>query len=625
MSNCTDAQLWPVKLRLLATTDMHVHLLGYDYYADRETEGVGLAKLAGLIAEARQEVPGSLLLDNGDFLQGNPMGDYVMQAGGLEQSGQHPAILAMNQLGYDAATLGNHEFNYGLDTLERALKGANFPVVSANVARKLGPEPARDQLLLSPWVILNRDVPDGAGGSRPLRVGIIGFAPPQVVMWDRLLLEGRIFTRGIVEAARVLVPQIRAAGADLVVALSHSGLGPPEDDAFAEHASAALATVPGIDAIVAGHSHLTFPHPSHPSFPGMDAERGTIFGVPVVQPGYYGSHLGVIDLDLEPRPEGGWRVTAARAHLRASADSSVLPSPAIARAVATDHAATIAYARRPVGFTRIPLHSYFSTVAPCTALRVVAQAQAAFVRRQLAGRPEAALPVLSAASPFKAGGRGGPFNYTDVPVGDVKLRNVADLYIFPNTIAAIRVTGAELREWLENSMGLFNRIQPGVQDQPLLNPAFPSYNHDRILGISFSVDLSQPARYDSHGHLVDPGASRVRDLSHDGRPLDPAAEFVLATNSYRVTGCGGYLAAGPDRLIDVGRTPIRDILLRHIAESPPLERLSLRAFEILPMPGTSVIYDTSPAAEAYLDEISHLQPEPLGLTETGFARFRLHL
>lgn len=614
-----------VKLRLLATSDVHVHLLDYDYYADRATDDMGLSRTAALIDQARAETPNSLLFDNGDFLQGNPLGDYIVQSGAMRAGHVHPAIRAMNRLGYDAATLGNHEFNYGLDQLMASLQGAEFPVISANVLRRLGLTPDQDETLLPPYVLLDRDLLDDAGQARRLRIGVIGFAPPQIVQWDRMLLEGRIATRGIVEAAEALVPRLRAAGADLVVALSHSGIGAMDRDAWAENATTALATVPGIDAIIAGHSHRVFPAPGFDSIDGVDPVAGTILGKPVVMPGFNGSHLGVIDLDLQGDGRGGWQVQHGAVAARPVQGAGLPPSAEVQRAVSLEHEATMAFARRSVGETQIPLHSYFSAVRPTAALRVVAEAQARHVRRQLQGRPEAALPLLSAASPFKAGGRGGPRNYIDIPAGPMALRHVSDLYIFPNTIAALRLTGADLAEWLENSMGIYRQIQPGQPDQPIIDPDFPSYNHDRILGLTFDIDLSQPARYDRFGTLRNPAARRVQNLRHAGQPLDPEAEFILATNSYRAAGCGGYTAARPERMIDVGRMPIRDILQQFIREAAPIIPWQGGSFGFLPMPGTTVLFETGRGALPYLDEIAHLAPEPLGTGEDGFLRFRLHL
>lgn len=610
-------------LRIMGTTDVHLHLLAYDYYTDRPAARLGLAHTATLIAEARREAANTLLLDNGDFLQGNPMGDFLLQSRERGPGAAHPAIRVMNLLRYDAATLGNHEFNHGIDTLTTALRDAGFPLVCANVAWRLGKTPAEDDTFLPPYALLDRQIRSDDGQEVPIRIGVIGFAPPQIVQWDRQQLQGALATRDIVEAARAHVPALRAAGADVVVALSHSGIGEPDEPYGSENASAALARVPGIDAIIAGHSHLLFPAEGGDAHRGADPQAGTLFGVPTVMPGFYGSHLGVIDLSLVHDGQH-WQAGAATVTLRA-VRSDTPAAPAVVQAVERDHAATVAHARRPVGRSDVVLHSYFAPIAPSTALQVVAEAQAAHVARQLAGRPEAVLPILSAVSPFKAGGRGGPENYTHIPEGDLALRHAADLYIFPNTIAALRLTGADLADWLENAAGLFHRIAPDAEDVPLINPDFPSYNHDRIHGLSHAIDLSAPPRFDQHGALRNPQSRRVRDLRFNGKPLDPEAEFILATNSYRAAGCGGYAQARPEKMVDVSHAAIRDILIQHLTDAPPKPPTGPADFRFLPLPGATVTFDTAPEAEAHLPQIAQFRPAPLGRTAEGFVRFRLHL
>lgn len=285
-----------LSLRLLATTDLHGHLAGYDYFEDRPCIETGLARLASLIGTARAEAVNTLLLDNGDFLQGSPLVDYWARERGLSPGEVHPMIAAMNALCYDAVTVGNHEFNFGLDFTLRALDGAAFPVVSANAVQREGASPAEDETLFAPWVILERDLADAAGQARRLRIGVIGFLPPQTVLWDRALLSGLMSTRGIAEAARAHVPALRAAGADIVVALAHTGIAPEIAPDTPEHeiedAALPLAEVEGIDVIVCGHTHALFPAPGLPPAPGLDPMRGTLCGKPAVLPGRWGSHLG---------------------------------------------------------------------------------------------------------------------------------------------------------------------------------------------------------------------------------------------------------------------------------------------------------------------------------------------
>ena len=292
-------------LRIMETTDLHVHVYPYDYYSDKPVDTVGLARTAAHIDAIRAEATNTMLVDNGDFLQGNPMGDYIAYERGMAEGDMHPVIKAMNTLGYDASTLGNHEFNYGLDFLQKSLAGADFPVVSANVATRTGASPTQDQTLLKPFVILDRQVTDGDGTSHPIRVGIIGFVPPQIMNWDRKHLEGNVEARDIVTTARAYIPQMKEEGADIIIALSHSGIGSADWTEGMENASVPLAALDGIDAVMTGHSHLVFPSPTYAEFAGVDAEKGLIHGKPAVMGGFWGSHLGVIDLMLELRPGNG--------------------------------------------------------------------------------------------------------------------------------------------------------------------------------------------------------------------------------------------------------------------------------------------------------------------------------
>ena len=243
----------------METTDLHVHVWPYDYYSDRAVDTVGLARTAAHIADIRAEATNSLLLDNGDFLQGNPMGDYIAYERGMNDGDMHPVITAMNAVGFDASTLGNHEFNYGLDFLMKSLAGAAFPVVSANVVKEQGADPTKDTTLLKPYVILDRELTDGAGEKHAIRIGLIGFVPPQIVNWDRKHLEGNVTTRDIVAAAEAYVPQMREEGADIIIALSHSGIGAADRSDGMENASVPLAAIDGVDALLTGHSHLVFP------------------------------------------------------------------------------------------------------------------------------------------------------------------------------------------------------------------------------------------------------------------------------------------------------------------------------------------------------------------------------
>ncbi|WP_238384063.1 bifunctional 2',3'-cyclic-nucleotide 2'-phosphodiesterase/3'-nucleotidase [Roseomonas vastitatis] len=494
-----------LRLRLLETTDLHVNVFPYDYYRDRTDDTVGLAKTANLIAAARAEVPNTLLFDNGDVIQGSPLGDYMAYSRGLKPGEVHPVVAAMNSLGYLCGTLGNHEFNYGLDYLGKALVGQNFPSVCANVLKTDGTP------LVPPTRVFTREMVDEAGAKHNLRIGVIGFVPPQILQWDQAHLQGRLTATDIVEAARRHLPQLRAE-ADIVVALCHYGIAGGEAKPGAENAALHLAQVPGIDAIMTGHQHLVFPGKDFANIPDVDAQRGTLHGMPAVMAGFWGSHLGVIDLTLERRG-GAWSVaefaTEARPIYERAADRNVVAkvsaSKAVLAAARPEHEATLIYVRQPVGETRAPITSYWALVADDPSVQIVSNAQLWYVRDLAKNAGLGDLPLLSAAAPFKAGGRGGPDYYTDVKPGPVAIKDVADIYLYPNTLRVVKVTGAQLREWLERSAGLFNRIDlASGTDQPLIDPRFPSYNFDVIDGVTYRIDVTQPARYDNDGKVVAP-------------------------------------------------------------------------------------------------------------------------
>ena len=617
-----------VHLRILATTDLHVQIYPYDYYADRAAQTVGLSRVAGLIGTLRAQTPNTVLLDNGDFLQGNPMGDLVA-AEGLKPGATHPMIAAMNTVGYDAAALGNHEFNYGIEFLRDCLAGASFPVVSANVVTNPGLTIPQDRTLLPPYVILDRQLADDDGRFHPIRIGVIGLLPPQIMVWDQARLQGHVTTRDIVATAAARVPQMKADGADLIIALCHSGIGNAAAQDGMENAAVALAAVPGIDAVIAGHSHLVFPGPAFAGHAGVDIAAGTLAGKPAVMAGCFGSHLGVIDLLLDRGPDG-WRVINTRAEAISVAD---IPATAAARhceqavlaSASADHLATLDYIRRPVGMSKVALNSFFAVLPGDMALRLVARAQQRHVEQALHGTTYQGLPVLSATAPFKMGGRGGPSFYADVAPGALALRNLADLYLYPNTIHAVVVNGAELIDWLHRSAGIFARIIPGLPEQPLLDPEVPSSHFDVIDGLTWQIDLSQPARFDLRGNLVNPQTRRIRALCHGGRPVAPDDHFIVATNNYRAATAAIDPKAGQGRVILAGAELIRDILLRHVTDSGTVGPMTEPGWSFAPLPGTSVIYDTSPRAADHLAALATLRIETLGAAPGGFARFRIHL
>lgn len=628
------AQANQAHLRIMETTDIHVHVFPYDYYGDKPNDTMGLARTASIVDSIRAEAGNSMLIDNGDFLQGNPMGDYVAYERGMKDGDQHPVVKAMNVLGYDAGTLGNHEFNYGLDFMFKVLSGAGFPYVCANLTKgMLASDPKQDELFFKPYVIIEKQIRDGSGATSPVKVGFIGFVPPQIMLWDAKHLEGKAQTRDIIDAAKAWVPAMKEEGADIVVALSHSGIDGSGMSDRMENASLYLAAVDGIDAVFTGHQHLVFPGPKDfEGVVGADPVKGTLMGKPAVMAGFWGSHMGLIDLLLE-KDGSSWKIvdftTEARPIYHRDADRKVVADvqdkPEVLAAVKEEHEATLAYVRRPVGKTSAPLYSYFALVADDPSVQIVSNAQTWYIKDMLKDGEYKHYPVLSAAAPFKAGGRGGPDYFTDVPTGDIAIKNVADLYLYPNTVQAVLITGEQVKNWLEMSAGMFNQIEPGAKDAPLINTGFPSYNFDVIDGVSYQIDLSQQARFDKDGALVNPDSHRIVDLQFEGKPIDPAQKFVVATNNYRAGGGGKFPEIASDKVIFVAPDTNRDVVVRYIMEQGTINPSADANWSFKPMAGTTATFETGPKGREFASEVQGAKIEDAGDGADGFAKFRLVL
>jgi len=619
-------------LRVLATSDLHAHLFPFNYFADCRDDAVGLAGLAALIEKARAECPNTLLFDNGDTLQGAPLADAALSEM-MPRGDTHPMIAAMNALGYDAATLGNHDFDFGLDVLERTIADACYPLVLAN-ARRIGEGTTR----VVRHAILARTLRDEAGGMRTLHIGVTGAMPPQVMRWARAHLDGRIEVGAILPAVRREVAQMRARGVDLVIVLAHSGVGLEVDTTEGENVGRLLARLEGVDAVVAGHTHGVFPPPGD-----TGAKAG---GAPLVQPGFWGSHLGQIDFELRATPgQGGpahtvWQVQAATACLRPLSEAGgegrtalrrrLHGLPGLRRQMARGHRLTRAFSARPLGCSAVPLETYFSLLASCAATQLIADAQRAAVSRIVAENDElAALPLISVTTPFKAGGRGGPAHYTDVPAGSILLRHAADLYGYANGLTLLRATGAQVRDWLERSASAFHRIDPaqGGAPQPMLDLAFASYNFDRMDGLRYEIDLSEAARTNAEGDEIRAGPGRIRNLRLScGLPVRDAARYLLVTSSYRAAGGGHFPAAAACVTVLASADPVRSALVGYIATAAgPLDPRIEPSFRFTPLGGVEVVVHSGPGAAAHPDRARTLGLIPDGIEDSGFTRYLLQL
>lgn len=613
-----------MKVRLLAVSDLHCYLEAYDYYHDAPEDTVGLVRIATLVKAARTESPNALLFDNGDLLQGNPLGDLAALGGPLKSGMVHPVIKAMNAMGYDAATPGNHDFNYGIEFLESAIRGARFPYVSANVDRKDGTS------WLPPYHILERKFTDSAGTSHRMKIGVIGLVTPQITMWDKAHLEGRLTAGDVVERARRYAPEMRAKGADLIVALCHSGFNTRPAEGMDENAAYYLTEDTGVDVIITGHQHRVFPDPSYASMPEADLAAGTIHHHATVMPGFYGSHLGVVDLDLV-RAGKGWKIAGATAEARPISKRDhgkvtpiVASDPELTAIVAADHEKTLAYIREPIGRTTLPINTYFANVGPDAGVAIVNLVQRWAVQKALKDGEYAKFPLLSAAAPFRAGGQPGPDYYTDIPAGPIAIKNVADLYVYSNTLQAVRVTGAQLREWLESSVGYFRQIDPANPAPQMLTGNAPAYSCDTISGVTYRIDLTKPARYDRVGKLTSQDNRRIVDLAFEGKPMADDAVFIVATNSYRANGGGNVPGLDGSSVVLASPDIIQNVIADYIRETREITVAAEPNWSFAPIAApVDVRFETSPKARAYIDQ--HENVSRIGPSTNGFDLYRLDL
>ncbi|MET4860463.1 bifunctional 2',3'-cyclic-nucleotide 2'-phosphodiesterase/3'-nucleotidase [Morganella morganii] len=624
-----------VDLRVMETSDIHSNLIDFDYFKDKPTEQFGLVRTAGLIKAAKDEATNAVLVDNGDLIQGSPLADY-MASKGLNDGEAHPAHKLMNTMGYTVGNFGNHEFNFGLDYLKKAIAGADFPYVNANIIdEKTGKN------LFTPYIIVDTPVKDRDGKEHVIKIGYIGFVPPQILIWDKANLEGKVRVNDITETAKKFVPQMKAEGADLIVAIPHSGFSQEPYKAMAENSVYYLSEVPGINAIMFGHSHGVFPGNDFADIKGVNIEQGTVNGIPAVMPGQWGDHLGVVDLVLN-NDEGTWKVADAKAQARPIYDK-VNKKPLVARddklasVIDEQHNATRTFVGKLIGKSPDNMYSYLALLQSDPTVQIVNNAQTDYTRRFIQGDPDLAdLPVLSAAAPFKVGGRkNAPADFVEVEKGDMTFRNAADLYLYPNTLVVVKATGAEVTEWLECSAGMFNQINPQSEaPQSLVNwDGFRTYNFDTISGINYQIDLTQPAKYDVDCQTVNPQANRIKNVTYQGKPIDPKAVFLIATNNYRAYG-GKFAGTGDKHIAFASPDENRSVLAGYIAAETKakgaVSALAEQNWTFVPVKTDKKLdirFETSPGDKAtqFIKENAHYPMTRVGTDDVGFAVYQVDL
>ncbi|MCX8660738.1 bifunctional 2',3'-cyclic-nucleotide 2'-phosphodiesterase/3'-nucleotidase [Gilliamella sp. B2772] len=624
-----------VDLRIIETTDLHGNMMNYDYFKDQYIDTFGLAKTANLIHQARKEVKNSVLVDNGDLIQGSPMADYALNKG-LNKGETHPVYKALNTLDYVVGNIGNHEFNFGLDFLQKSLAGANFPYVNANVFDAKTNKPYFRQ-----YIILDKPVVDREGKQHTIKIGYIGFVPPQIMQWDKLNLEGKVIVKDITETAKQLVPEMKKQGANIIVAIPHSGVSAEPYKALAENSVYYLSQVEGINAIMFGHSHGVFPSEDFKSLPNTDISTGNINHVPAVMPGQWGSHLGVVDLVIEG-DKANWKVISGKSEARPIFDiknkkALVGSDKNITNALRDDHEGTREFVGKPIGKVSTDINSYLALVEDTSALQIISDAQIDYVKQFVQGDPDLdGLPILSAIAPFKAGGRkNDPSAYVDVKKGDLTFRNAADIYLYPNILSAVKITGKDVKEWLECSAGVYNQIDiNSSQPQYLINwDKFRTYNFDTIDGVSYQIDITKPARYDGNCQLINPDSERIVNLTYQQKPIASNQAFLIATNNYRAytgtfPGTGGKNVKfnSPDDL----RVILSAYITNHTKKQGEVNVKVDNNWRIAPITSKinlDIRFESSPTeeAKAYIEKHSLYPIKFIEKDNLGFGVYQLNL
>ncbi|MFC8449725.1 bifunctional metallophosphatase/5'-nucleotidase [Kitasatospora sp. NPDC057223] len=526
---------------VMGTTDLHGRVLNWDYftdavYADKAHNDVGLAKISTLANQVREEKgwDRTLLIDAGDIIQGTQLTYYYARvdpiATDADTAPEHPMALAMNLMGYDAAALGNHEFNYGIPTLRAFEEQLEFPLLGANALYAKNEKPA-----FKPYIIKELHL----GHGRPLKVGILGLTNPGIAIWDKANVAGKMVFPGIVEMAKKYVPRMKAAGADIVVVSAHSGIDeattygdqlPWPEDASGEMA----ATVAGIDAVLVGHTHKEVAQ-------RLIVNKETGKTVVLSEPLCWGQRLTCFDFEVE-FDQGGWKLVTLTSRVLNS--NTVAEDPEIVDAMSGQHKKVVEYVNQVIGTCKSELSISEAPFKDTPIIDLIGRVQADTVRAALATTAYASLPVLAQAAPF---------NRTAlIPAGEVKLRDAAGLYIYENTLEARVLTGAQIKDYLEFSAKYFAQLAPGapVDVATLTNQqATPDYNYDSVYGVSYDIDISQPV------------GSRIVNLSYEGTPVDPAAQFVLAVNNYRANGGGNFPHVAAAKVVWADSNEIRNTMI----------------------------------------------------------------
>ncbi len=548
-------------LRILQTSDVHMHILPYDYFRNAPDPMRGLARAVPVIDAARREGT-TLLLDTGDLLQGTPMATLFAQ----NAPNEHPACKAITALGYDAVTLGNHDFNFGLETATRLYSALTCPVVQSNVSDADGAS------LFSPTVLLERTLSDTAGDEHPLKIGLLGVLPPQILKWDRDKLLGRVTVEDMVDAAMRAARKLRSEGADLIIALAHTAPASGPQPTGAENRAHEIAALPDVDIVLAGHSHKALPSEDYNDMPGVDTDAARLAGTPTMMPGANASHIAQMDLRLT-KDGGRWRVATHEARLIALEDHA--PCPELTATLAPQHARTKRFITRMIATTDAPISGTGFAFGFDAGQSLMADAK----RWRVGTQMHLEAPLIVATAPYRIPTAPGGLC---LPPGPISRCDLFTLYPYPNAMCVLRMTGSGIKDWLEHAAHFFAKHHEGIVG-PLIDATVPSYNFDTLHGLSYRIDPFAPT------------GDRIRDLRHDGQAVTPEASFLLATSTYRANGGGAFPQA---KIVWADTIPITLMMEQYLATHRRVSPKSALGWELTPQEGQSAVLTFGDALRA---------------------------